>query len=370
MTEIVLTEVVFDQSIYPRAEWSQATVNRYAEAINAGDVFPPIVLETDTNRLLDGMHRWQAHKQALKDEIRVVWQEVPEGVPPKLYAASLATKHGDRITGEELKTIAREIAETNPEYDLKTIAKYSGVTRQTVSKWVGDIVEHRRNVRQVVALLLTRAGWSQRQIADHLGINQSTVMRDVNADILHHLTEDVLREAASGLPDSVDVERIVEEIRQEQIFATWSNEERDLLKRLRSGETVVASLRGPHNSLIEWADAAGLYMRIDRRTEWGNPFEMPADGDRATVIANYAQHYLPHKPSLLAKVNELRGCVLGCWCAPEPCHGHVLVWLAEADGDQAPTLGEELPELLNAVRSRSAADFAELISQPWAETER
>lgn len=324
MTQIQITEVVYDETIYPRVEWSQSTVNRYAEALTAGDEFPAIVLETDTNRLLDGMHRLQAHKQALKDEIRVVWQEVPEGVPAKLFAASLSAKHGDRINGDELKAIAREIAEANPDYDLKTIAKYSAVTRQTVSKWVGDIVEHRRNVRQVAALLLSRAGWSQRQIADFLGVAQKTVSNDVNADILTHVTEELLREAAAGLPSTVDAEAIVEEVRQERIFAAWSDEERDLLKRLRSGETVVVSLRGPHNSLIEWADAAGLYMRVDRRSPWGNPFEMPGDGDRDAVIRAYEQHYLPYKPSLLDKLHDLKGKALGCWCAPQACHADVL----------------------------------------------
>lgn len=324
MTTITVSEVVYDPTIYPRAEWSQATVNRYAEAIEAGDAFPPIVLEVDTNRLLDGMHRWQAHKQALKDEIDVVWQEIPEGVPAKLYAASLSARHGDRLKGEELREIAREIAEANPDYDLKTIAKYSSVTRQTVSKWVGDIVEHRRDVRRLKALILSRAGWSQRQIADFLGVVQKTVSNDVKDDIPTHLDESLLREAALGLPEEIDVESIVEGIRQEQIFAGWTEDERELLKRLREGETVVVSLRGPHNSLIEWADAAGLYMRIDRRTEWGNPFEMPGDGDRDTVIRAYAEYYLPHKPSLLGRLPDLRGKALGCWCAPEPCHGDVL----------------------------------------------
>lgn len=323
-----VSAVVFDESIYPRAEWSQATVNRYAEAINAGDEFPPIVLEADTNRLLDGMHRLQAHKQALRDEIAVEWRAIPDGVPPKAYAASLSVRHGDRVKGEELREIAREIAEQNPDYDMQTLAKLWGVTRQTVSKWVGDIVEHRLNVRKVKALLLTRAGWSTRQIGTALGINASTVLRDVKDDILQHLTEDLLREAAVELPPGVDGDALLEDLRQERIFGAWSEEERDLLKRLRSGETIVVSLR-THNDLIGWADAAGLYMRIDRRTEWGNPFELPDDGDRDTVIANYAAHYLPHKPSLLSKLDTLRGKALGCWCAPERCHGDVLKARAE-----------------------------------------
>lgn len=325
MTAIPLAEVVFDQSIYPRAEWSQSTVNRYAEALQSGDEFPPIILEKGTNRLLDGMHRWQAHKQALKDSIVTVWMDIPEGVPGKLFAASLSARHGDRIRGDELKQIAREIAEENPDYNLQTIAKYAAVTRQTVSKWVGDIVEHRLEVRKVKVLLLSRAGWSQRQIADELGVAQKTVSNDVNADILTQLSEELLREAAQGLPEAIDAEAIVEEIRQERIFAQWGDEERDLLKRLREGETVVVSMRdGRHNNLIGWADAAGLYMRIDRKSVWGNPFELPADGDRETVIRNYAEYYLPNKPSLLKKIESLVGKALGCWCAPEACHGDVL----------------------------------------------
>lgn len=104
----------------------------------------------------------------------------------------------------------------------------------------------------------------------------------------------------------------------------WSEEEMELRKQLENGETVVVSLRGLHANLILWAESEGLYVRIDRRTDWGNPFEMGADGDRDTVIANYRDHYLPYKPSLLSRINELRGKALGCWCAPEPCHGDVL----------------------------------------------
>ncbi len=324
--EIALTAIVFDESIYPRAEWSRATVDRYVEALEAGEQFPPIVLELGTGRLLDGMHRARAHQQAERDTIGVEHHEIPAGVPAKLYAASLSRKHGDRVATSDLRAIAREIAMENPDYNQMTIAKYAGVTRQTVGKWVGDITERRQVVRRVQALLLTRAGWSQRQIADHLGVAQKTVSNDVNADISTQLGEDVLREAADGLP--INADEIVEEIRQERIFAQWTDDERDLLKQLRAGETIVVSLRS-HADLIAWAETASLYERIDRRTPWGNPFEMPADGDRETVIHNYADHYLPHKPSLLAQLDTLRGKALGCWCAPDACHGDVLKARAE-----------------------------------------
>jgi hypothetical protein len=33
---------------------------------------------------------------------------------------------------------------------------------------------------------------------------------------------------------------------------------------------------------------------------------------------------LPTQPDLMARLPELKGKVLGCWCAPEACHGDIL----------------------------------------------
>lgn len=321
MTDIALTEIVFDDSIYPRASWSQATIDRYAEALAADEVFPPIVLEAGTNRLLDGMHRARAHRQAERESIAVEFHEIPAGVPAKLYAASLSARNGDRIAGDDMRQIAREIATANPDFSVVIIAKHLGVTRQTVSKYVGDIAERRKEVRRIRSLLLTRSGLSNRKAADALGVDESVVRADVKGDISPQLSEDLLREAATDLP--IDAESVVEEIRQERIFATWSDDERDLLKRLRDGETIVVSLRS-HTNLIAWATDAGLYERVDRKSPWGNPFVLPDDGTRDQVIEAYAEYYLPHKPSLLAKIESLQGKALGCWCAPELCHADVL----------------------------------------------
>lgn len=49
---------------------------------------------------------------------------------------------------------------------------------------------------------------------------------------------------------------------------------------------------------------------------------------REEAIAAYGRRLLAH-PDLLALVPALRGRVLGCWCAPALCHGHVLAVLAD-----------------------------------------
>lgn len=320
-----VNDVIFDVSIYPRAQWNARTVERYAEAIQAGETLPPIILEAGTGRLLDGVHRWKAHQQVGADTIEVEEHEVPAGVPAKLYAASLSARHGDRMTGDELRSVAREVVSANPDYSQSAVARLLGVTRQTVGRYCGDISERRRQVRAVRAVLLSRAGWSTRDIADFLGCGKSQVSDDVNSDISGQLADDLLTEATESLPcDDVDLLEVIEEVREELVFGRWPEEERVLLKRLQAGETVVVN-QHRHSNLIDWAKSAGLYVAVDRHSPWGNPFVLPDDGDRAQVIANYEQHYLPHKPSLFRRLPELQGKALGCWCAPEPCHGDVLV---------------------------------------------
>ena len=60
---------------------------------------------------------------------------------------------------------------------------------------------------------------------------------------------------------------------------------------------------------------------------WGNPFVIGKDGTRDEVMIKY-RAWLLGNPELLKKLPELKGKVLGCWCAPLACHGDVLSELA------------------------------------------
>lgn len=80
--------------------------------------------------------------------------------------------------------------------------------------------------------------------------------------------------------------------------------------------------RGGVDSYPCWA------VYIGRPSQWGNPFNIGRDGTRAQVIEKF-ERWLRSKPKLLAAVRaELRGKDLLCWCAPLPCHGDVLLRIA------------------------------------------
>ena len=70
-------------------------------------------------------------------------------------------------------------------------------------------------------------------------------------------------------------------------------------------------------------------VRIDRGSIWGNPFRIGPHGTRYQVIEKY-RAWIKLQPALMARLPELQGKVLGCWCKPSACHGDVLAELADA----------------------------------------
>jgi hypothetical protein len=110
----------------------------------------------------------------------------------------------------------------------------------------------------------------------------------------------------------------------------WTAWQEELRVRLERGEAVAVNMNRDL-ALVRWAEARGLYVRVDRRTPWGNPFLIGEDGDRETVIRRYAEH-LPRRAELVRDIATLRGKALGCHCSPLACHADVLARLANEGG--------------------------------------
>lgn len=87
-----------------------------------------------------------------------------------------------------------------------------------------------------------------------------------------------------------------------------------------------------YEDVEQWINASKDHVYIGRDmtkhvkgaigSKWGNPFRGDKHGDNWPF--KY-EEYVRSRPELMASLGELRGKVLGCWCAPEPCHGDVLI---------------------------------------------
>lgn len=101
------------------------------------------------------------------------------------------------------------------------------------------------------------------------------------------------------------------------------------------GLAVVVNMRqGRDVALSAWTKQNGRFVRIDRKSAWGNPFVIGKDGTRQQVIAAYHNRLLC-TPSLLGRLDGLHGKVLGCWCHPLACHGDVLADMVNVNRDEA-----------------------------------
>ena len=93
------------------------------------------------------------------------------------------------------------------------------------------------------------------------------------------------------------------------------------------GDARVVNLRDP---AVRAAIAAGddTMVRIDRATEWGNPYRISAYKERETVIEQYRlalwARVVDGEAGLVEKLAALHGKLLACWCAPARCHGDII----------------------------------------------
>lgn len=141
---------------------------------------------------------------------------------------------------------------------------------------------------------------------------------------------DIADEENDGKLTEAIVTRAVQQVKPEY---EWTEDELKRKAIVESGGTVVANIhQDTDRALLMWARKTDRFVRIDRNTEWGNPFEMGKDGDRDTVCDSY-EIFFPRKFSLHNRLDELKGKVLGCWCYPAKCHGmYLAAKVEEVDG--------------------------------------
>jgi len=72
---------------------------------------------------------------------------------------------------------------------------------------------------------------------------------------------------------------------------------------------------------------------IGRGGPWGNPYRIGRDGTRTDVIDKF-RVWIRGDSRIArmrrARIAELKGKTLVCFCKPQPCHGDILAEMADA----------------------------------------
>lgn len=108
---------------------------------------------------------------------------------------------------------------------------------------------------------------------------------------------------------------------------------------------------GLFNKRIHQVPAGSVY--IGRPSPWGNPFIIGKDGTREEVIEKYREYLISNTELVERAKRELSGKNLVCFCAPNACHGEILLRLVNEE-ERVSTLARKEAEA--AAREAIARD--------------
>lgn len=173
--KIPVSSVVFREDLYPRINHSPATVDQYSEDIS---VLPPIELNQH-NELIDGWHRWTAHKQAEVSEIAVVVTKTKNEAEFLELAIRRNAKHGLQLSLADKRDMAIRIYSGTPHREKgavkSSLSDMLSVSERTIRNWLSDTDRETKEKFHREAFDLWLACYTEREIAEKLGIEQKTV---------------------------------------------------------------------------------------------------------------------------------------------------------------------------------------------------
>jgi hypothetical protein len=97
MTKMLLSDIKLDKKIYPRKTVSELNVGRLVAALSCGTKLPPVTVDANSNRLVDGWHRHAAYSKVGADEIPVVKKTYATEADLFADAVRLNSSHGEPL---------------------------------------------------------------------------------------------------------------------------------------------------------------------------------------------------------------------------------------------------------------------------------
>jgi len=198
--DILVSAVVYRHDLYPRIETSAVTVQKYAEDLS---VLPPIEVNQH-NELIDGWHRWTAHKKCGAETLPAIITTTASDAHLLELAIERNASHGLQLSQEDKRDMARRIYHATAERDRdekkKQLAKILSVSDRAIREWLSRVDKDSKDARNKRIFELWLACYTQDEIAEAVGCSQSEVAKSIpNGDIAEWNKSDA--PAASHLTD-------------------------------------------------------------------------------------------------------------------------------------------------------------------------
>lgn len=200
--EISLSQIVFDEAIYPRKAHDPQLVQRYADCLESIEAKQRYLSVSADNKLLDGKHRWLAYRKVLDGgdrTIKVFRYDVRTPHEQFRLAVRLNSDHGAQLSDEDKQQDAIRLYNFGYTYD--SIAEELSVGKRKVSDWLSRTVKEEKDRRKRKIFEMWLACHTQQEIADALGVAQKNVSTTIDNFILSVLENQKYKVAAEHASD-------------------------------------------------------------------------------------------------------------------------------------------------------------------------
>lgn len=167
-TKVQLNQIKLDERFYPRRsngafEIDQETVNNYKLNL---EFLPPITLSKDFT-LIDGYHRYLAHRDSGKNEIEAEILDIPES-QYLIEAIKRNAIHGLQLKPKQKRYWAQQLCEDG--LVVKDIATLLAVSSYTVEEWTREIRTKQKDKRSQHIMEHYLACQTEDEIAKEVGL--------------------------------------------------------------------------------------------------------------------------------------------------------------------------------------------------------
>ena len=175
VVRLPVESVEFVKELYPRLREDDAAIERYRHAL---DRLPPIVVARG-RVLVDGFHRWQAHRREKAADIAVI--DLGNLTDAEIFNESIRRNaaHGQQLSARDKENLAGKLWVTLAHLEkgdrTREIAELLAVGVRTVELWTKDARKAEKEQQKAKALDLWLDCLSERDVADRVGVTQPAI---------------------------------------------------------------------------------------------------------------------------------------------------------------------------------------------------